>query len=482
MQTYSMLALGVVAALLLALLSIVTLRRRTRAGQATEFERRFDAALRRFDVELDAFKFAPQSAVKILLNHDHVISAAIEDRARETGLSREELRLKVHRYLEEIVPFFKPLMYYSFGYYIAHYLLNFAYRIDYSQEELDRIKKACAEKNGSVIYVINHRSNFDFVLLPYVLKDNVALSFAVGEWARVWPLDYIFKSFGSYFLRRGYREPLYHTVLRRYVQVVTKNGVTQAMFPEGALSRDGYLRSPKIGLLDSILCSKEDRSFKRDILFVPVAINYDRVLEDRVLVGEVTGGAPADDKAGMAQRVFRILFGNLGKFYRREIRKNGIASVRFGEPVLFEDWHAEREVDIFSLPKYERRVQISNFVDVLFERIGSLVAATPLCVVARVLVDETAIDRSALHGKVEAELARLKEAGVFIVEEDRGANWMIDGALMRFSLRRLVTVGSDRVVTVTESERPIIAYYANSIAHHIEGEVPKVEIPKYAKT
>ena len=40
------------------------------------------------------------------------------------------------------------------------------------------------------------------MILPYVLRDNVALSFAVGEWARVWPLDVLFKSFGSYFIRR----------------------------------------------------------------------------------------------------------------------------------------------------------------------------------------------------------------------------------------------------------------------------------------
>ena len=117
----------------------------------------------------------------------------------------------------------------------------------------------------------------------------------------------------------------------------------------------------------------------------------------------------------------------------------------------------------------------------VFEKIGRLVAATPLCLVAKALVDEDSIDRSRLHGKVEAEMARLKAEGVFIVEEDRGANWMIDGALMRFSLRRLVSVEENRVVTVNDSERPIIAYYARSLAHHGEGDVPKVEIPDYAK-
>ena len=63
--------------------------------------------------------------------------------------------------------------------------------------------------------------------------------------------------------------------------------MTQAMFPEGGLSRDGFLREPKLGLIDSMVTAKEDRSFQREIVFVPVAINYDRVLEDRNLIGEL---------------------------------------------------------------------------------------------------------------------------------------------------------------------------------------------------
>ena len=97
---------------------------------------------------------------------------------------------------------------------------------------------------------MNHRSNADYVVVAYVLARGVSMSYAVGEWARAWPLEYVFKSFGSYFIRRRFREPLYHAVLERYVQLITRNGVTQGIFPEGGLTRDGALRPPKIGLLD----------------------------------------------------------------------------------------------------------------------------------------------------------------------------------------------------------------------------------------
>src|SRR5207247_7264022 len=94
-------------------------------------------------------------------------------------------------------------------------------------------------------------------------------------------LEYVFKSFGPCSVRRRFRERLYHALLERYVRLITRNGVTQGIFPEGGLTRDGRLRSPKLGLLDYILTTLNDPTFTRDIWLVPVAINYDRALEDR---------------------------------------------------------------------------------------------------------------------------------------------------------------------------------------------------------
>lgn len=468
-----------VLALLFLWLSILRLRRRNREGRATVAERRFEDALRRFKVEFDAFKFAPQSAVKLLLNHDHVISQKIEELVAEGKGTREGLRLEAHRYIEEIVPFFKPLVYYRLGYWIAHTFLSFIYRVEYSEEELVQIKKTCRDKKACVIYILNHRSNVDFVLAPYVLRDNVALSFAVGEWARVWPLEYVFKSFGSYFLRRGCREELYHTVLRRYVQVVTKNEVTQAMFPEGGLSRDGYLRSPKIGLLDSMLCSKEDRSFTRDLLFVPVGINYDRVLEDRVLVGE-GDEKPKSTKWGMLKRTFSIMFGNALKFYKRQIRKNGHATVHFGEPISFDQWHAERGEDIFSLEKKERRAHVAEFCELVMEQVGLLIPVTPVCLVCDVLVREPLITIEALTAAVEKGIEEFRSLGAIVVAQDKGAQWMVEGALLRLGLRHVVAQ-EGVTVRVNPNDARIVAYYANSVAHYRNGGIPTVERPNYVK-
>ena len=114
---------------------------------------------------------------------------------------------------------------------------------------VDKGERAAAQlpKDAVVIYLFNHRSNADYVIAAHALAGQVALSYAVGEWARVFPLEYLFKAFGGYFVRRRFREPLYHVVLEQYVQLITRNGVTQGIFPEGGLTRDGRFRPAKIG-------------------------------------------------------------------------------------------------------------------------------------------------------------------------------------------------------------------------------------------
>jgi glycerol-3-phosphate O-acyltransferase len=466
------------AAVLVVLVLFRRARRRMREGHATEVERRFEHTLERFRVEIDRFKLTRQGAVKVILNHDHAIWTHVEEIAAAGGEDRESMRLRVHRYVEEIVPFFNPLSYYRFGLVVARGVLGSLYRVDWRPEEVARIKEYSKQRPRSVIYLMNHRSNADYVVAAYVLADKIALSFAVGEWARVWPLEYLFKSFGSYFLRRGFRDPLYHTVLRRYVQLVTKSGVTQSLFPEGGLSRDGLLRSPKIGLLDAMICSKEDRSFRRELIFVPVAINYDRVLEDRALVTELGAERPRHSRLSMARHVGRILFRNATKWYRQEIRKNGIAAVRFGEPVSFDEWHASLGVDIFNLHKAERRAHIARFTDEMLERIARLVPATPLCLVAKALLDDKPADRAALEAAVARRAERLRELGVEVVCAERGAAWMVDGAIVRWSLRGLLHEKDGRL-EVPQSSEALLRYYANSVEHHESGSVPKVEVPAH---
>src|SRR5213079_265456 len=136
---------------------------------------------------------------------------------------------------------------------------------------------------ATVVLVMNHRSNMDYVLAGFMAADQAALSYAVGEWARIWPLSALVRAMGAYFVRRNSGDELYRRVLERYIVMATEAGVPQAVFPEGGLSRDGLMRAPRLGVLDYMT-----RGFRvegdRDLVFVPLGVNYDRVLEDRTLL------------------------------------------------------------------------------------------------------------------------------------------------------------------------------------------------------
>ena len=75
-------------------------------------------------------------------------------------------------------------------------------------------------------------------------------------------------------------------MMRPYLvrRAITRDGVTQGIFPEGGLTRDGRLRPVKIGLLDYLLGAAADPALAARLHVVPVAMNYDRVLEDRTLL------------------------------------------------------------------------------------------------------------------------------------------------------------------------------------------------------
>ncbi|MGL1489152.1 1-acyl-sn-glycerol-3-phosphate acyltransferase, partial [Vibrio parahaemolyticus] len=67
--------------------------------------------------------------------------------------------------------------------------------------------------NASVIFVINHRSNIDYILVTFVAATASALSYAVGEWAQVFGLRELIRTMGAYFIRRNSNDQLYRKVL-----------------------------------------------------------------------------------------------------------------------------------------------------------------------------------------------------------------------------------------------------------------------------
>jgi glycerol-3-phosphate O-acyltransferase len=419
----------------------------------------------RYRARVDRFKLTGRRQVRDRLLADPEILEALREHARETGMSEDAARRIVERYVREIVPFFNIIAYYEIGFRLARRLLALFYKVTVDHE--DRAAHRRLGRDAVVVYLMNHRSNADYVLVGYALAGQVAISYAVGEWARAFPLEQIFKAFGGYFVRRRHRERLYHVVLERYVQLITREGVTQGIFLEGGLTRDGKLRPPKIGLLDYVLGIGRDPAYRSRVHIVPVAVNYDRVLEDRSLLRELRAGEGGRPPGRLSQlrEVARYLVWNAGRLLARRWKRYGRAAVMIGAPEPLEGWYASQP-DLYELPRHERLARVQMLSDRIMDRIGQLVPVTPVPLVCAAVqsLGGDVLTRASLVARIGDLRDVLVELNARVVRADRDAEETLDVALRMLRMRHVLAEEGDGFVLLPRG-RELVSYYANSIAH-----------------
>ncbi len=393
-----------------------------------------------------------------LTYHDRVMEL-VDELAAERALPREALMRDVGVYAREIVPAFNALLYFKAAYWLARRLVHALYRVRLGFA--DDAALANLDESSSVVFVMNHRSNMDYILATYLAAERTALSYAVGEWARIWPLQQLIRAMGGYFVRRDSGDPLYRRVLEVYVQMAAEGGVPQAIFPEGKLSRDGTLGPAKLGLLGYLVRGFEPQC-GRDIVFIPVGINYDRVLEDRSLLRYVEK-LPRKGFGYTMRTSISFFFKNtwqaaIGKRFRY-----GYACVNFGEPVSLMDWlHEHNQLN----GKPQALEDVSELANDLMQRIGNITPILPVALVASVFVQhpQKSFSELELKSDVFALLQALSVKGfrAYIPRADR--DYAVTVGVRMLTLRKIL-IEHDGDFSINPDETALMHYYANSIAH-----------------
>jgi len=431
---------------------------RARANRAVD---KLNTKLR---LRIQPFKLTKRQVLIDQLLFDHETLHAIEEHAKDNGVPREVAMDKAKRYAREIVPSFNAYAYFRIGTRLARRVSETLYRVRLGYKNDERL--AAVDPNSSVVFVINHRSNMDYVLVTYVAATQSALSYAVGEWAQIWGLRSLISSMGAYFIRRDSRDPLYRRILARYVHMATAAGVVQAVFPEGGLSRDGALREPKFGLLSYMVASFDPQG-ARDITFIPVGINYDRVLEDRILVA-------AASTAQGEKPVFRFSAGRLiqfmgGHIWRSLMGRNyryGYACVSFGDPVSLKAYLARASLDFRTLPPGERFAAVETLGRDLMMAVGRVIPALPVSLAATAFLDagDQPLTAFELKARIATLIDRLEASGAHVHIPRADRDYAIDVGLRMLTLRHFVIedAGSFRA---NPTETAMLTYYANAIAH-----------------
>jgi len=422
--------------------------------------RRLENAVAKLNDKLDRpiqpFKLARRMDTVRRLIYDPEVAKAIAEHAREKGTREDVAFQTAERYAREIVPGFSAFTYFSFAIRAARFLSQSLYRVRLVQPNDEAL--AAIPEDATVIFVMNHRSNMDYVLVTWLAAERSALAYAVGEWARVWPLRQLVRAMGGYFIRRRYNNALYRKVLARYVQMATEAGVTQAVFPEGGLSRTGALGKPKVGLISYILDGFRPGQ-SRDVVFVPVALNYDRVMEDRNLIEAQANGT----------RAFRFSIRPIWRYLRRQtwlrmtgrFHRYGYAAVCFGDPLGLTDFYAKPHTDPALALGQE-----------LMARIAQAMPITPVPLVCHALVNG-ARTRADLEATVTDRIAAARSRGatIHIPRDDIG--YTIEAGLRALTERRLLSIDDTGGLHITEPGLRMAAFYAASVAHLLDETSPQ---------
>lgn len=413
------------------------------------FRRRLERAVerlnRRLERPIEPFRLARRYDMIQRLIYDPQVAQAVSDHAMARGIPENVAFEDARRYAREIVPSFSAFTYFSFAIRAARFLSNSIYRVQLGSYDEGLLK--VIDRDATVVFVMNHRSNMDYILVTYLAAQRSALSYAVGEWARVWPLSSLFRAMGAYFIRRRSQTELYRKVLSTYVRLATRGGVTQAMFPEGGLSLTGALSPPKHGLLKYIVEGTEAAG--KDVVFVPVALNYDRVLEDKIL----TRAARAGERRFRARIGVVLLRGlrQLWLWMTGRYRRFGTAAVTFGRPLSLSEVPAETGRD-----------QSRDLASELMRRIGEVVPVLPVPMVCYLLCTRGTMSEAALVHALTETTARMPLARIHMPAH--GHDIAVQGAVQHLRRRGLVRLTAG-LVAPEPGARDLLQFYANSLAH-----------------
>lgn len=419
--------------------------------------RRFNRAIERLNdrlqLRIQPFKLTRRKVMIDRLLHDPRVMESVIEYAAEQNVPQEVAAAKAEVYAREIVPSFSAFTYFGFAIRLSRFISQSLYRVRVGFMDDEALRQV--DPQATVVFIMNHRSNMDYVLVTYLASERSALSYAVGEWARVWPLQQIIRSLGAYFIRRKSRNILYRRVLARYVQMATEGGVSQAIFPEGGLSLDGRPKPAKLGLLSYILDGFTVDS-PRDVVFIPVGLNYDRVLEDRVLTrvdpeGKRSFKFQMDVFAGF---VFKQTWLRLTKrFYRF-----GYACVSFGRPFSLKAF-------IKAHPGAEMSEVIEELGVTLMDKVTEVIPVLPVPLVATVFCDDAGpLSRLDIKARCHELLNAFTAQGAYVHMPREDEDYAIDMGLRSLVLRHMVQE-IDGHFTANPKETVLLAYYANSIAH-----------------
>ena len=222
-----------------------------------------------------------------------------------------------------------------------------------------------------------------------------------------------------------------------------------------------------------------DPAFDRDIWLVPVALNYDRVLEDRSLIRELIDEQDRPARLQQLGTVLSYLASNTMRLLTGRLKRYGRVAVNFGTPLSLREWLRNAPDGILDSPKEQRLPELEHLARNMLARIGAIIPVTPVPLASAALLSfgQTAITREALLERMDQLRDRLQEVNGKVVRGGARIAEIWDRAWRMLRMRRLVIADGDTLVVLPKG-RPLLEFYANSIAHLVPIRAPRMPFHK----
>jgi len=389
------------------------------------------------------------------------VRAAVRGDMKEKGLSRRDALKVARSYAYEIAANY----YHPFVVFVAGVLGRLWNRL-YDGVELVNFSSLQSVGEGSeVVYVPCHRSHMDYLLLSYVVyqKGFAVPHIAAGINLNMPVVGSFLRRGGAFFLRRSFGgNATYSAVFSKYLGLMMARGHSIEYFIEGGRSRTGRLLQPKTGMIAMTVRSYV-REPSKPVVFVPVYFGYERVVEARTYIGELSGRPKEKESVLGMLKALPELRSRFGKVY-----------VSFGQPLALDPVIQKH------FPQWNRTVPVTesrpawlsplahDLAHQIMTRVNAAACVTPINLLGLVLLatPRQSMGEADLARQLELYASLLRQAPysplVWVTGMD-GQSMIRYGEAMGVLRRRKHGLGD--ILDMTEDTAILASYYRNNVLH-----------------
>jgi glycerol-3-phosphate O-acyltransferase len=382
--------------------------------------------------------------------------------SKSRNIQIPEIRKRADAYLEEIAAKYNIGMLRIFSALVGWIIHVMFDGVTINHDGLNRVK--AMYQKGPLILIPCHKSHIDYLILSYLLYHNnmPCPHIAAGKNLSFWPLGPLFRSGGAFFIRRTFGGAvLYSKVFTEYLYKLLEEGFNIEFFIEGGRSRTGKLILPKLGLL-SILLDAYKNKVCNDLIFAPIYIGYDRILEESAYLHELEGGQKEPESFWQIIKARKFLKKRYGKIY-----------IQFHDPISLNALFSQNGTSIEDMSAKDKNAFCRNLGHRVINSINKSTVVTPHGVVASALLNfnKNRFSYSKLRSQVDTYIKYLNSqdallADTLVIDQDH-AIWNAFNAYVQRKFIEPVSKNKDNTngdaeYFINTGKRPALEYYKNN--------------------